>query len=98
MATTAASSRSTSPTARPSRSAGSADAWRPVARWPCSATTGATMPRWMRTMATLNPVSHATEALRGNVLGTATVADSDVALAAAASLWALVTLVPSERR
>lgn len=58
----------------------------------------ATMPGWMRTMATLNPVSHATEALRGNVLGTATVADTVVALAAAAALWALVTLVPSGRR
>ena len=58
----------------------------------------ATMPGWMRTMASLNPVSHATEALRGNVLGTASMGDTAVALAAAAALWALVTLLPGGRR
>ena len=31
-----------------------------------------TMPGWMRTIAAANPVAHATDALRGNVLGTAT--------------------------
>ena len=31
----------------------------------------ATMPAWMRTMAAFNPVAHATDALRANVLGTA---------------------------
>ena len=58
----------------------------------------ATMPGWLRTMATLNPVAHATEALRGNALGTATAGGTATALAAAAALWALVTLVPNERR
>ena len=58
----------------------------------------ATMPGWMRTMAAFNPVAHATEALRGNALGTSTAAGTATALASAAALWALVTLVPSERR
>jgi ABC-2 type transport system permease protein len=52
------------------------------------------MPGWMRTLAALNPVAHAADALRGNVLGTATFGDSVAALAAAAALWALVTIVP----
>ena len=58
----------------------------------------ATMPAWMRTMAAFNPVAHATDALRANVLGTATVCDTATALAAAATLWAVVTLVPGGRR
>ena len=41
----------------------------------------ATMPAWMRTMAAFNPVAHATDALRGHVLGTATVGDTAIALA-----------------
>ena len=45
-------------------------------------------------MAAFNPVAHATDALRGNVLGTATVTDTAMALAAAAALWALVTARP----
>ena len=35
-----------------------------------------TMPGWMRTIANANPVGHATDALRGAVLGTATAATS----------------------
>ena len=35
-----------------------------------------TMPGWMRTMAAANPVAHAADALRGNVLGTATIGDT----------------------
>ena len=58
----------------------------------------ATMPAWMRTMAAFNPVAHATDALRANVLGTATARETAMALAAAAALWALVTLMPTERR
>ena len=45
----------------------------------------ATMPGWMRTMAAFNPVAHATEALRGNVLGTSTAAGTATALASAAA-------------
>ncbi|MFF0818351.1 ABC transporter permease [Rhodococcus sp. NPDC003318] len=53
-----------------------------------------TMPGWMQAMATVNPVAHATDALRGHVLGTATVGDDVAALVAAIGLWALVTAVP----
>jgi ABC-2 type transport system permease protein len=53
-----------------------------------------TMPAWMRTLAGLNPVAHASDALRGNVLGTATFGDTLTALAAAATLWGLVTVHP----
>jgi ABC-2 type transport system permease protein len=53
-----------------------------------------TMPGWMRTLAALNPVAHAADALRGNVLGTSTLGDSIAAVAAAAVLWILVTIVP----
>lgn len=49
------------------------------------------MPDWMRTIAAFNPVDHAIAALRGNVLGTATAADTGWALAAAALLWCVVT-------
>ena len=38
------------------------------------------------------------EVLRGNVLGTASMRDTAGALAAAAALWALVTLLPGGRR
>ena len=55
-----------------------------------------TMPTWMRTMAALNPVAHASDALRGYVLGTATVADTTEAIAAALALWAVVTIFPSQ--
>jgi ABC-2 type transport system permease protein len=54
-----------------------------------------TMPGWMRTLATLNPVAHTADALRGNVLGTATVGDTITALAAAAALWITVTIRPA---
>jgi ABC-2 type transport system permease protein len=57
-----------------------------------------TMPGWMQTMASLNPVAHATEALRGAVLGTGTVADTATALAAATVLWVVVTVVPDRPR
>jgi ABC-2 type transport system permease protein len=58
----------------------------------------ATMPGWMQTMAAFNPVAHATDTLRGNVLGTATVADTATALAAATVLWVAVTVVPDGPR
>ena len=53
-----------------------------------------TMPGWMQAMATVNPVAHATDALRGHVLGTATIGDTAAALVAAIGLWAVVTAVP----
>ena len=53
-----------------------------------------TMPGWMRSLAALNPVAHAADALRGNVLGTATPGDTIIALAAAATLWIVVTIRP----
>jgi len=49
-----------------------------------------TMPGWLRTVAAVNPVAHAVDALRGNVLGTATATDSAAALVAAVGLWAVV--------
>jgi ABC-2 type transport system permease protein len=52
------------------------------------------MPGWMQAMATVNPVAHATDALRGHVLGTATTADTATALVAAIGLWVAVTVVP----
>ena len=57
-----------------------------------------TMPGWMRTLAALNPVAHAADALRGNVLGTARGADTLIALAAAATLWFTVTARPTSVR
>ena len=57
-----------------------------------------TMPGWMRTMAAANPVAHAADALRGNVLGTATIGDTVTAVAAAIAMWALVTVIPDSRR
>jgi ABC-2 type transport system permease protein len=48
----------------------------------------------MQAMATVNPVAHATDALRGHVLGTATAGDTLTALVAAIGLWAVVTAVP----
>jgi ABC-2 type transport system permease protein len=57
-----------------------------------------TMPGWMQTMAAFNPVAHATDALRGAVLGTGTVADTATALAAATVLWVVVTVVPDQPR
>jgi ABC-2 type transport system permease protein len=53
-----------------------------------------TMPAWMATLAAANPVSYAIDALRGDVLGTATIGDAVAAVAAAAGLWALATLWP----
>jgi ABC-2 type transport system permease protein len=57
-----------------------------------------TMPGWMRTLAAFNPVAHAADALRGNVLGTASRADTLIALAAAATLWIAVTARPASMR
>ena len=51
-----------------------------------------TMPDWLDTIAAFNPVAHAIDALRGNVLGTATPTDTAGALAAAAALWVVVAL------
>jgi ABC-2 type transport system permease protein len=53
-----------------------------------------TTPDWMRAAAALNPVAHATDALRGHVLGTATLSETKTALVAAGALWAAVTVVP----
>jgi ABC-2 type transport system permease protein len=53
-----------------------------------------TMPGWMQAIATVNPVAHATDALRGHVLGTATVADTATALVAATGLWAAASIIP----
>jgi ABC-2 type transport system permease protein len=53
-----------------------------------------TMPGWMQAMATVNPVAHATDALRGSVLGTAAAGDTLTALVAAIGLWVVVTAVP----
>jgi ABC-2 type transport system permease protein len=57
-----------------------------------------TMPGWMGALASLNPVAHAADALRGNVLGNATLGDTTVALGAAAALWIIVTIRPSGTR
>jgi len=57
-----------------------------------------TMPGWMRALAALNPVAHAADALRGNVLGTASVADTLAAVTAAVALWILVTVIPDPSR
>jgi ABC-2 type transport system permease protein len=57
-----------------------------------------TMPGWMEALAGLNPVSHAADALRGNVLGTNRLGDTLAALAAAAVLWAAVTARPRRGR
>jgi ABC-2 type transport system permease protein len=57
-----------------------------------------TMPGWMRALAQLNPVTHATEALRGAVLGTATLGDVLAAIAAAAALGVAVTFRRPDRR
>jgi ABC-2 type transport system permease protein len=57
-----------------------------------------TMPGWMRGLAALNPVAHAADALRGNVLGTASGADTVSAVAAAVALWVLVAIPKGGRR
>ncbi|WP_232839630.1 MULTISPECIES: ABC transporter permease [Nocardia] len=57
-----------------------------------------TMPGWMQAVATVNPVAHATDALRGHVLGTGTLADTATALVAAIGLWAAVTVIPALTR
>src|SRR5688572_24635406 len=57
-----------------------------------------TMPGWMRVLANGNPVSHATDALRGAVLGTATAGDVTTALLAAIVMWAAVAAVPAKRK
>ncbi len=57
-----------------------------------------TMPGWMQAIATVNPVNHATDALRGAVLGTTTTSDVLSALLAATAMWAIVAALPSRRR
>ena len=57
-----------------------------------------TMPGWMEALATLNPVAHAADALRGDVLGTARLGDTVAALAAAVALWVAVTVRPRRSR
>jgi ABC-2 type transport system permease protein len=57
-----------------------------------------TMPGWMQAMAAVNPVAHATDALRAAVLGTLTFADVATALGAATVLWAVVTFLPDRSR
>jgi ABC-2 type transport system permease protein len=56
-----------------------------------------TMPTWMRTIASLNPVAHASDALRGHVLGTATIADTSSAIGVALAFWVVVTIVPDQQ-
>ena len=56
-----------------------------------------TMPGWMGTIANANPVGHATDALRGVVLGTATATDILTALAAAIAMWIVVAIAPSRQ-
>jgi len=55
------------------------------------------MPGWMRALATVNPVAHATDALRASVLGTSTVTDVGMAIATALGLWAVVVVLPHGR-
>jgi ABC-2 type transport system permease protein len=57
-----------------------------------------TMPGWMRALANVNPVSHATDALRDAVLGTTSAGDLLSALVAATAMWGLVIAVPTRRR
>jgi ABC-2 type transport system permease protein len=57
-----------------------------------------TMAGWMQAIAVVNPVNHATDALRGAVLGTTTTRDVAPALLAATTMWVLVAGVPSRRR
>lgn len=58
----------------------------------------ATMPGWMRALANANPVSHATDALRGAVLGTVTAGDFVSALVAATVMWVIVASIPASCR
>jgi ABC-2 type transport system permease protein len=57
-----------------------------------------TMPGWMRALANANPVSHATDALRGAVLGIATAGDFVSAGVAATAMWLVVVAIPAGRR
>jgi ABC-2 type transport system permease protein len=57
-----------------------------------------TMPSWMRTMAAFNPVSRATDAVRGHVLGNAKTGDTIAALLAATVMWVLITIIPDGLR
>jgi ABC-2 type transport system permease protein len=57
-----------------------------------------TMPGWMRALANANPVGHATDALRGAVLGTAAARDVVTAVVAATAMWIVVAAVPTSRR
>jgi ABC-2 type transport system permease protein len=57
-----------------------------------------TMPGWMEALAGLNPVAHAADAVRGNVLGDARLGDTVAAVVAAAALWVAVSRPPRRRR
>ena len=57
-----------------------------------------TMPAWMRSIANVNPVSHAIDALRGAVLGTASAGDVLTAVLAAVAMWIIVVALPSTQR
>lgn len=57
-----------------------------------------TMPTAIRTAGAFNPVAYAADALRGHVLGTATFRDTVAAMAVAAAMWILVTLIPDRSR
>jgi ABC-2 type transport system permease protein len=57
-----------------------------------------TMPGLMRALANVNPVSHATDALRGAVLGTATAGDIVTAIVAATAMWIAVIAAPTRSR
>ncbi len=57
-----------------------------------------TLPEWVRAVAAVNPVSRAIDALRADVLGTATAADTAEAVGAAAALWMVVTIIRARGR
>jgi ABC-2 type transport system permease protein len=55
------------------------------------------MPGWIGAVAVVNPVAHATDALRASVFGTATTSEAGAALLTAGIVWALATLLPRRR-
>jgi ABC-2 type transport system permease protein len=57
-----------------------------------------TMPSWMGALAALNPVAHAADALRADVLGSADLRGTLAALGAATGLWIIVTVRPRRAR
>jgi ABC-2 type transport system permease protein len=57
-----------------------------------------TMPRWMRVLAEVNPVTHAIDALRGSVFGALTASDVLAALGTAAALGVVASAQLPGRR